>query len=154
MRTAVLAVLMAVSYTHLKYGIAAAWAGIGNALLGSLLAWAVLGRRTRVMTQHLNSATMPQFFAARFQSQRLKLASSAIIFIFLIPYTASLYNGLSRLFGMAFHIDYSVCVIAMAAGSYTHLPAQRWARRRELRRQYPPWKGRPCGRPIRKKFAN
>ena len=97
-----------------KYGIAATWAGIGNALLGSLLAWAVLGRRTRVMTQHLNSATMPQFFAARFQSRRLKLASSAIIFIFLIPYTASLYNGLSRLFGMAFHIDYSVCVIAMA----------------------------------------
>ena len=38
-----------------------------------------------------------------------------IIFIFLIPYTASLYNGLSRLFAMAFHIDYSVCVIVMAA---------------------------------------
>ena len=97
-----------------KYGIAATWAGIGNAILGSLLAWAVLGRRTRVMTQHLNSATMPQFFAARFQSRGMKLASSAIIFVFLIPYTASLYNGLSRLFGMAFHIDYSVCVIVMA----------------------------------------
>ena len=97
-----------------KYGIAATWAGIGNALLGSLLAWAVLGRRTRVMTQHLDSATMPQFFERRFQSKALKLAASAIIFIFLIPYTASLYNGLSRLFGMAFNIDYSVCVIVMA----------------------------------------
>ncbi|MBQ5591710.1 MAG: sodium:solute symporter family protein [Clostridia bacterium] len=97
-----------------KYGIAATWAGIANALLGSLLAWAVLGRRTRVMTQHLNSATMPQFFESRFNSKSLKLASSAIIFIFLIPYTASLYNGLSRLFGMAFDIDYSVCVIIMA----------------------------------------
>ena len=97
-----------------KYGIAATWAGIGNALLGSLLAWAVLGRRTRVMTQHLDSATMPQFFQARFDSKALKLAASAIIFIFLIPYTASLYNGLSRLFGMAFDIDYSVCVIVMA----------------------------------------
>ena len=97
-----------------KYGIAATWAGIGNALLGSLMAWAFLGRRTRVMTQHLDSATMPQFFAARFNSQALKLAASAIIFIFLIPYTASLYNGLSRLFGMAFDIDYSVCVIVMA----------------------------------------
>ena len=97
-----------------KYGIAATWAGIGNALLGSLLAWAVLGRRTRVMTQHLDSATMPQFFASRFDSRALKLAASAIIFIFLIPYTASLYNGLSRLFGMAFDIDYSVCVIVMA----------------------------------------
>ncbi len=98
-----------------KYGIAATWAGIGNALLGSLLAWAVLGRRTRVLTQHLDSATMPQFFESRYDSRALKLAASAIIFIFLIPYTASLYNGLSRLFGMAFDIDYSVCVIVMAA---------------------------------------
>ena len=97
-----------------KYGIAATWAGIGNALIGSLLAWAVLGRRTRIMSQHLDSATMPQFFEARFDSKALKLAASAIIFVFLIPYTASLYNGLSRLFGMAFDIDYSVCVIVMA----------------------------------------
>ena len=97
-----------------KYGIAATWAGIGNALIGSLMAWAILGRRTRVMTQHLDSSTMPQFFESRFDSKALKLASSVIIFIFLIPYTASLYNGLSRLFGMAFNIDYSVCVIVMA----------------------------------------
>ncbi len=97
-----------------KYGIAATWAGIGNALLGSLLAWVVLGRRTRIMTQHLDSATMPEFFGKRFGSPSLKIAASVIIFIFLIPYTASLYNGLSRLFGMAFHIDYSICVIVMA----------------------------------------
>ena len=97
-----------------KYGIAATWAGIGNTLIGSLMAWAILGRRTRVMTQHLDSATMPQFFSKRFDSNGLKLAASAIIFIFLIPYTASLYNGLSRLFGMAFNIDYGVCVIVMA----------------------------------------
>ena len=97
-----------------KYGIASTWVGIGNALIGSLMAWAILGRRTRIMTQHLNSATMPQFFSERFSSPALKTAASAIIFIFLIPYTASLYNGLSRLFGMAFNIDYSVCVIVMA----------------------------------------
>jgi SSS family solute:Na+ symporter len=97
-----------------KYGIAATWAGIGNAIIGSLMAWAVLGRRTRIMSQHLDSATMPQFFGKRFGSNSLKIGASAIIFIFLIPYTASLYNGLSRLFGMAFHIDYSVCIILMA----------------------------------------
>ena len=97
-----------------KYGIAATWAGIGNALLGSLLAWVVLGRRTRIMTQHLNSATMPEFFQKRFGSKPLKIAASLITFIFLIPYTASLYNGLSRLFNMAFNIDYSLCVIVMA----------------------------------------
>ncbi len=97
-----------------KYGLASTWSGIGNAVIGSLLAWAILGRRTRVMSQHLNSATMPQFFEGRFNSKALKLAASVLIFIFLIPYTASLYNGLSRLFGMAFNIDYSVCVIVMA----------------------------------------
>ena len=97
-----------------KYGVAATWAGIGNAILGSLLAWAVLGRRTRIITQHLDSATMPEFFGKRFGSRSLKIAASAITFLFLIPYTASLYNGLSRLFGMAFHIDYAVCVIVMA----------------------------------------
>ena len=97
-----------------KYGIAATWVGIANALLGSLLAWVVLGRRTRVMTQHLDSATMPQFFAKRFDNKSLKTISSALIFIFLIPYTASLYNGLSRLFAMAFDISYPVCVIVMA----------------------------------------
>lgn len=97
-----------------KYGVAATWAGIGNAIIGSLLAWVVLGRRTRIMTQQLNSATMPQFFGERFGSKALKIGASAIIFIFLIPYTASLYNGLSRLFGMAFNIDYSVCIVLMA----------------------------------------
>lgn len=97
-----------------KYGLAATWAGIGNAIIGSLLAWLVLGKRTRIMTQHLKSATMPQFFGERFGSRSLKIVASVIIFIFLIPYTASLYNGLSRLFGMAFNIDYSVCIILMA----------------------------------------
>lgn len=98
-----------------KFGIASTWIGIGNAVLGSLLAWIVLGRRTRLMSQHLQSATMPEFFGKRYQSTALKIAASVLVFIFLIPYTASLYNGLSRLFSMAFpQIDYSVCVIVMA----------------------------------------
>ena len=97
-----------------RYGIAATWAGIGNALIGSLMAWFILGRRTRIMSQHLDSATMPQFFGKRFGSDALKIGASIIIFIFMIPYTASLYNGLSRLFGMAFDIDYSVCILLMA----------------------------------------
>ncbi len=97
-----------------RYGISATWAGIGNALIGSLLAWVVLGRRTRLLTQHLDSSTMPEFFGRRFDSKALKLVASAIIFVFLVPYTASLYNGLSRLFGMAFSMDYSVCIVLMS----------------------------------------
>ena len=97
-----------------KYGLAATWIGIGNALIGSLLAWRILGRRTRLMTHHLQSATMPDFFGKRFFSGPLKVAASVIVFIFLIPYTASLYNGLSRLFSMAFNVDYLYCVLGMA----------------------------------------
>lgn len=98
-----------------KYGLASTWIGIGNALLGSLIAWVVLGRRTRIMTKHLDSMTMPDFFAKRYDSKALRVVASIIAFVFLIPYTASVYNGLSNLFEMAFDIPYQVCVIVMAA---------------------------------------
>lgn len=97
-----------------KYGIASTWIGLGNAVIGSLIAWVVMGRRTRVMTHHLEVATMPDFFGKRYSSNTLKLVASAIAFVFMIPYTASVYNGLSRLFGMAFDIPYTVCVVTMA----------------------------------------
>lgn len=106
-----------------KYGLSATWIGIGNALIGSLLAWVLLGRRTRVMTHHLHAATMPEFFGKRYGSEKMKIVASAIIFIFLVPYTASIYNGLSRLFAMAFDVPYVTCVIVMAVltGAYVIL---------------------------------
>jgi len=96
------------------HGVSAFWAGLGNALIGSLMAWAVLGRRTRVMTQHLDCATMPEFFAKRYDSKAMKLVSSIIIFIFLIPYTASVYKGLSGLFAISFGISFTWCIVGMA----------------------------------------
>ena len=99
-----------------NFGLASTWIGLGNAFIGSLLAWLVLGRRTRIMTQHLMSKTMPDFFGIRYESDKLRTAASLITFVFLIPYTASLYNGLSRLFAIAFPgVDYAVCVVIMAA---------------------------------------
>lgn len=97
-----------------KYGMSATWVGLGNALVGSLLAWWVLGPRTREMTQRLKASTMPQFFGARYNSTALRVAAAAIIFVFLIPYTAGVYNGLSRLFDMAFGWPYETCIIGMA----------------------------------------
>ncbi len=97
-----------------KFGIASTWIGIGNALIGSLLAWVILGRRTRLITQKLGTATMPDYFGKRFASPSLKIGASLIVFVFLIPYTASLYNGLSRLFSMAFGIDYIWCIVGMS----------------------------------------
>ncbi len=97
-----------------KFGIAAAWIGLANAFIGSLLAWWILGPRTREMSHRLKATTMPEFFGARYHSKNLRIASALIVFVFLLPYTASIYNGLSRLFGMAFGLPYEVCVIGMA----------------------------------------
>ncbi|MBR1692493.1 MAG: sodium:solute symporter [Lachnospiraceae bacterium] len=97
-----------------NFGLAATWAGLGNAFIGSLLAWNILGRRTRIMTQHLDAKTMPDFFGKRFDCVPLKVAASVIVFIFLIPYTASLYNGLSSLFGLVFDLPYWVIILVMA----------------------------------------
>lgn len=97
-----------------KFGLASTWIGIGNALIGCLAAWVILGRRTRIMSNYFSSATMPDFFGKRFNSNSLKIAASIISFVFLIPYTASVYNGLSRLFSMAFDIPFEYCVIGMA----------------------------------------
>lgn len=98
-----------------KYGLSATWIGIGNAVIGSLLAWLVLGKRTRTMTKHIQASTMPDYFGKRYDSTSLKIAASIISFVFLIPYTASVYNGLSRLFEMAFDVPYAICVVVMAA---------------------------------------
>ena len=97
-----------------KYGLSSTWIGVGNAVVGSLLAWIVLGRRTKLMTQHIESRTMPDFFGTRYQSQGLRVAASIIAFVFLIPYTAGVYKGISTLFEMGFGVPYEYCVILMA----------------------------------------
>ncbi len=97
-----------------KYGLSSAWIGIGNAVIGSLLAWLILGKRTKLMTQHIESRTMPDFFGTRFSDQGLRVAASIIAFVFLIPYTAGVYSGISRLFEMGFNIPYEYCVVIMS----------------------------------------
>ncbi len=97
-----------------KYGLSSAWIGIGNALIGSLLAWIILGKRTKLMTQHIESRTMPDFFGTRFGDQGLRVTASVIAFVFLIPYTAGVYSGISRLFEMGFNIPYEYCVVIMS----------------------------------------
>ena len=97
-----------------NFGLSSTWIGLGNAFIGSLLAWNILGRRTRLMSQALDAKTMPDFFGKRFESRKLKIAASIVVFVFLIPYTSSLYNGLSSLFGMAFDVPYWVVILIMA----------------------------------------
>ena len=97
-----------------NFGTAASWIGIGNALIGSALAWAVLGNRTRTMTQNLGATTMPEFFEKRYGSKFLKIAVALVIFVFLVPYSASVYQGLGYLFESTFGLPVEVCMIAMA----------------------------------------
>ncbi len=97
------------------YGLASVWIGIGNALIGTLLAWLVLAKRTKNMTRRLDVKTMPEFFEKRYGSERLKFVSTIIIFVFLIPYSASVYNGLSSLFEIVYGIDGWIVMLVLAA---------------------------------------
>ncbi len=101
-------------------GFSAVWCGIGNALVGSLLAWKLLAKPARTMGERLGATTMPTFFEKRYDSKTLKIMSSLIIFVFLLPYSASVYKGLGTMFQMAFGFDYTWCVIgiAMLASAY------------------------------------
>ena len=108
------------------YGVSTTWVGIGNAIIGSLIPFFLIGRRTRLMSNHLGARTMPEFFEHRFDSTKLKTISASIVFIFLIPYTASVYNGLSRLFGMAFDLGenggkYIIIAMAVLSAIYVTL---------------------------------
>ena len=97
------------------FGLASVWIGVGNAVVGTLIAWLILAKRTKNMTRRLGSKTMPDFFEKRYGDKGLKLISAIIIFVFLIPYSASVYNGLSNLFEIVFGIDGWIVMIALAA---------------------------------------
>ncbi len=96
------------------FGISSTFIGIGNALIGSLLAWLVLAKRTRRMTHELNVSTMPDFFEKRYNSKAMKIVTALIIFIFLVPYSASVYQGLGYLFERTFGVPFVYCMAAMA----------------------------------------
>lgn len=102
-------------------GIGSLWIGIGNAVLGCLAAWWLLARRTRTMTHTLGSKTMPEFFAARYDSKGMKIFAAVVIFVFLVPYSAAVYNGLGNMFLAIFpniNINVWMLVIAVLTGIY------------------------------------
>ena len=97
-----------------KYGVSATWIGMSNAIFGCLLAWIVLAKKTRDMTHKLHAHTMPEFFEKRYQSKGMKIVSALIIFIFLVPYTASVYKGLGYIFKSSFGISFEMAIFLMA----------------------------------------
>jgi SSS family transporter len=102
-------------------GLGASWIGLANAVIGALLAWIILAKRTRTMTRNLNTSTMPEFFERRYSNKYIKLYSSIIIFIFLIPYSTSVYQGLGYIIEAIFKVPFEWCVVIMAVVTATYL---------------------------------
>jgi SSS family solute:Na+ symporter len=95
------------------FGLHTMWIVAGNAFFGAFAAWMVLGRRTRIMTQNLDVMTMPEFLQERYQGRYTKMFSAVVIFIFLLPYSASVFKGLGHLFEANFHISYDIALLIM-----------------------------------------
>ena len=115
--TAYFSAVMFVGYaggTGLKYGLWGILAGIGNAVFGSYLAWKVLARRTRDVSARLKLKTMPQYFEKRYGSSALKLFACIVIFIFMVPYSASVYKGLASVADVLLGINYEICMVLIA----------------------------------------
>jgi SSS family solute:Na+ symporter len=98
-----------------QFGLNSLWIALGNALIGACAAWLLLARRTRRMTQNLDSMTMPQFLQERYGAKHLKPVASSVIFFFLLPYSASVFKGLGHLFEAVFGIPYDLALLVMIA---------------------------------------
>lgn len=105
----------------ISLGLSVIWIGIGNAILGSYVAWKLLAKPTHDMTRRLDVSTMPAFFEKRFLSKNMKIFAAVVIFIFLVPYCASVYQGLSYIFESVFRVPYEYCMIGMAALTLLYL---------------------------------
>lgn len=96
------------------FGIWAVLIGFGNAFFGTYLAWKLLAERTRNITTTYKIKTMPTFFEKRYDSKSMKIFAAIIIFIFMTPYSASVYLGISYLCESVLHIDYIICMAIIA----------------------------------------
>jgi solute:Na+ symporter, SSS family len=95
------------------FGIHTMWIVVGNTLVGTLAAWWLLAGRTRDMTARLDAITMPEFLAARYGSRALQIVSALVVFVFLVPYSASVLMGLSYLFEMTLRIRYETALLLL-----------------------------------------
>lgn len=95
------------------FGLDVLWISFGNTFLGCLLAWFVLGYRTRRMTQNLGVMTMPEFFDRRLDAPMIKIFAAVIIFLFLLPYSAAAFTGLAYLFKITMGLDFAYALFGM-----------------------------------------
>lgn len=96
-----------------NFGLSGLWIAFFNAFIGVLLVWWVIGWRVKQAAATYNVSTMPEFLMKRYNSPLLKLLSSIVIFVFMIPYSAAVFMGLSYLFTSNFDIAYWQALVAM-----------------------------------------
>ncbi|MCK4573351.1 MAG: sodium:solute symporter, partial [candidate division Zixibacteria bacterium] len=103
------------------FGYSGLWIALGNAFVGVLGVWWLLGHRVKTMSVEYGVHTVPEYLEKRYNSRFLKLFSSGCIFIFFVPYTAAVFMGLSYLFRSNFNIDYSLALIFMGLFTAVYL---------------------------------
>ncbi len=96
------------------FGLHTMWIVVGNTIIGTLLSWWLLAGRTREMTARLNAMTMPEFLRARYGSKAMQVIGALVVFLFLVPYSASVYMGLSYLFEKVLGMPYGAALIFLA----------------------------------------
>ena len=92
----------------------AAWTAIGLAV-GTYLNWLFVAKRLRLYSAHIGAITVPDFFAKRFRDDHKVLLgiSAVVIIIFFIPYTASGFAAVGKLFNSLFGVNYMKLVCSL-----------------------------------------
>lgn len=96
-----------------SFGLSSLWIGVFNSLVGVFLVWLLLAWPVKQQTIQLNCSTMTEFLEKRYNSKFLKIVASLIIFIFLIPYSAAVFMGLSYLFEVSLGFPFLYVLIAI-----------------------------------------
>lgn len=109
-----------------RYGMGTLWIGATNVVVGTLLAWIVLGQRTREMTARLGCFTLPEFLGRRYGMPAVRWFSAAVIGLFLILYGVSVLQGMGQAFSVLMGLSYVtglllsslVILVYVAIGGY------------------------------------
>ncbi len=96
-----------------EFGFSGLWIAFFNALVGVLGVWAIFGWRIKKMSMEFGVSTMSEFLEKRYNSRLFKMLSAIVIFVFMIPYSAAVFMGLSYLFTSNFEIDYVYALLFM-----------------------------------------
>lgn len=103
------------------FGYSGLWVAFFNAIVGVFIVWALLGWRIKQASIRYEVTTMSEFLEKRYGSSTFKLFSAIVIFIFLIPYSAAVFMGLSYLFEISLGVPYVLILAAMGIFTATYI---------------------------------